>query len=105
MGGMGDDILIVRVDGKIVLDAHYPRNGKNFDTQSIAFPWQTSSAKSRSHWLGCQLSVVGDWITLEAGVPLEMEVLIGEVAGGLFQALLVVEVDGEKYEPRPIPMS
>ena len=96
--GLGDDILIVRVNGKIVLDAHYPRNGGAYDTQAIAYPWQTSSAKSRTHWLGVQLSVVGDWITLEAGVPLDMEVLIGEVGGGLFQSLLVVEVDGEEYE-------
>ena len=99
--GLGDDVLVVRVDGKVVLNAPYPRNGGTHDTQVIAHPWQTSSAKSHMFWLGDQLSVVGDWITLKAGVPLNMEVLVGEVAGGLFQALLVVEVKGEKYDKNP----
>jgi len=99
--GLGDDVLVVRVDGKIVLNAPYPRYGEPTDTQVIANPWQTSSSKSRTYWLGCQLSVVGDWITLKAGEPLDMEVLIGEVPGGLFQAMLTVEVKGEEYEKSP----
>ena len=99
--GLGDDVLVVRVDGKVVLNAPYPRPNDALNTQRIAHPWQTSSAKSRAYWLGDQLSVVGDWITLKAGVPLDMEVLVGEVAGGLFQALLVVEVEGEKYDKNP----
>ena len=98
--GLGDDVLIVRVDDKVVLHAPYPRNGGEKDCQPIS-PWQTSSAKSRMYWLGDQLSVVGDWITLEAGVPLDMEVLIGEVPGGLFQAMLVVEVEGEEFPRNP----
>ncbi len=98
--GLGDDVLIVRVDDKVVLHAPYPRNGDEMDCRDIS-PWQTSSAKSHMYWLGDQLSEVGDWITLKAGEPLEMEVLMAEVPGGLFQALLLVEVEGEEYPRNP----
>lgn len=98
--GLGDDVLIVRVDGKVVLHAPYPRDGDEKDCQFIS-PWQTSSAKSRMYWLGDQLSVVGDWITLKAGEPLDMDVLVAEVPGGLFQAMLCVEVEGEEYPRNP----
>lgn len=100
--GLGDDILVVRVDGEIVLNAPYPRNdGHVNDTKLVGQEWQSTSAKSRMYWLGCQLSVVGDWIELKAGEPLDMEVLIAETPGGLFQALLTVEVEGEEYEQNP----
>jgi len=97
--GMGTDILIVRVDGKIVLNAPYPSwGGGQFFTGKITDSWKTKSSKSRTAWMGVSLSVVGDWITLKAGEPLEMEVLIGSVPAGLFQAMLCVEVEGEEYE-------
>ncbi|MEA2069094.1 MAG: hypothetical protein U9P12_07840, partial [Verrucomicrobiota bacterium] len=100
--GLGDDILIVRVDGKVVLHAPYPGHGNypEIDAAPIC-RWQTSSPKANRYWLGDHLSMVGDWITLEAGIPLDMEVLTGEVSGGLFQAMLTVEVKGEEYERNP----
>jgi len=99
--GMGDDMLIVRVDGKIVLNAPYPLWDDQYYTGKITPLWRTSSSKSLTHWLGVHVSTVGDWITLKAGEPLDMEVLIGEVCGGVFQAMLVVEVEGEEYERNP----
>ena len=102
--GLGDNILVVRVNGEIVLNAYWPHpNGwmSEWETRVLTPGWQTSSAKSRAHWLGDNLSVVGDWIELKGGEPNDMEVLIGEVPGGLFQAMLVVEVEGEEYERSP----
>ncbi len=90
--GQGDDILIVRVDGKIVLNASWP------DTQEIYSNWQNSDAKNRTYRLGNNFSVVGDWITLEPGVPLDMEVVGGEAPGGEFDMMLVVEEKGVDYE-------
>ena len=95
--GQGDDYMIVRVDGKVKLIACWPTSAEPYYT-SI---WQSSSADSRKYALGNNLSVVGDWIELKAGVPKEMEVLIGEGSGGLFEALLTVEVDGEDYPKNP----
>jgi len=47
--------------------------------------------------MGNNRSVVGDWITLEAGVPLPMEILIGD-NGGVASFFLAVEVEGVDYE-------
>lgn len=93
--GHGDDILIVRVDGKVVLDAPWPGNEKAYTD------WHNLDANTRKYRLGNNYSMVGDWIELEPGVPLDMEVLIGEVPGGQFCAMLTVEEwDYEKNEPK-----
>jgi len=97
--GMGDDILVVRVNGKVVLNACWPDEQGPWHTESIvAGFWQTSSAQSRKYVLGHNLSVVGDWITLEPGEPQDLEIIIGEVPGGGFVAMLTVEEEGVEYE-------
>ncbi len=47
--------------------------------------------------MGNNRAVVGDWITLKAGVPRKMEVLLGD-NGGEACAMLAVEVKGVEYE-------
>jgi hypothetical protein len=92
--GKADDILIVRVNGEIVLIA-------NHDEWIYRRPigqWQSSSADSRKWRVGGSYAIVGDWITLEPGVPLEMEVLIGEIPGGGFGAMLCVQEEDVEYE-------
>jgi hypothetical protein len=91
--GLGDDIMAVRVDGREVLIANYPSD----DAAVFTTIWDSDSNDSRKYWLGDHYSVVGDWIELKGGEPLDMEVLIGETPGGLFQAMLCVEVEGEEY--------
>ncbi|MDF7825482.1 hypothetical protein P4B35_15755 [Pontiellaceae bacterium B12227] len=95
--GMGDDLLAVRVDGKEVLLAPWPSHEAPFT--SI---WSSSSADNRKYVLGNNLSVVGDWITLKAGEPLDMEVLSSEITGGVFCSLLCVEVEGVEYPKNPL---
>jgi hypothetical protein len=90
--GQGDDILIVMVAGEIVLDGSWPGN-ETLYTQY----WQSSGSQTRAYQMGNNLAVVGDWITLEPGVPLEMEVIGGEVPGGEFDMMLVVEEKGVEY--------
>ncbi|MEA2068240.1 MAG: hypothetical protein U9P12_03470, partial [Verrucomicrobiota bacterium] len=94
--GMGDDLLSVLVDGKIVLNAPWPSHEEPFATL-----WSSSSADSRKYALGNNHSVVGDWITLKAGVPLDMEVLVSEITGGVFCSMLCVEVEGVEYPRNP----
>ena len=84
--GQGDDILFVRVGGKIVLS-----------TRQDMHRWQSSSPDSERYYLGHWFSYVGDWITLEPGEPLDMEVMFAEVPGGWFYAMLLVEVEGVEY--------
>ena len=90
--GQADDILLVRVDGKMVLNATWPSISSQINS-----PWQSSSADSRKYYLGNNRSVVGDWITLKPGDSLDMEVLLGERGGGWFCCMLVVEVEGVEY--------
>ncbi|MEN8255355.1 MAG: hypothetical protein ABFR33_07790 [Verrucomicrobiota bacterium] len=97
--GRADDILLVRVDGKVVLNGSIPDNGIMF----IYSNWQNSTSESQKHCMGNSYrgnrkAEVGNWITLEPGVPLEMEVIMGEVPGGEFSAMLVVEEEGAEYE-------
>ncbi|RKX40822.1 MAG: hypothetical protein DRP64_12085 [Verrucomicrobia bacterium] len=96
--GSGDDIMLVRVNGKMVLNACKENVIENYASR-ITPHWQTpEKSKYQKYWLGSVPSVVGDWITLEPGVPLDMEVLIGETRGDFFTAALLVEVKGEEYE-------
>ncbi len=91
--GFGDDVLMVRVDGELVLAASWP--GSSIQE---GCGWTSNSGDSETYRLGAQGAVVGDWITLEPGVAKDMEVFIGESPGGQFSAQLVVEVDGVNYK-------
>jgi len=100
--GMGDDIMVVRASGEVVLNACWPTDfgGRNF-RQIIAPNWRSTSADSRKYFYGHNYAEVGDWITLEPGAPQEMEAIIGETPGGHFVAMLAVEVKGAEYEKGP----
>jgi hypothetical protein len=89
--GQGDDVLLVRVNGEVVLNASWPGNGDQYTK------WTSDDSKTRTYVLGNNYSVPSDWITLEPGVPLDMEVLCGELPGGQFDMMLVVEEKGVEY--------
>ncbi len=91
--GYGDDFMAVAVEGKLVLSTGWDDYAARITPQ-----WQTSSAKSFQYYLGDNTAVVGDWVTLEAGVALDMEILATEMPGGTFTAMLLVEVQGVEYE-------
>ncbi|MDF7823422.1 SHD1 domain-containing protein [Pontiellaceae bacterium B12227] len=93
--GQGDDIMVVRVDGKEVLNASWP------GTDVVISKWQSNDSKNRTYKMGNNTAVVGDWITLEPGVPVDMEVIGGEVPGGHFDMMLVVEEEDVEYELNP----
>lgn len=98
--GQGDDILVVAINGEMVLNGSWP--GGSWDTQNnlsvAAGGWQSDSSKSRIYTLGNNRAEYGDWITLEPGVPVKMDLLLGEVPGGEFDGMLCVQVEGEEYE-------
>ena len=98
--GQGDDVLVVAINGKVVLNASWP--GGTWDTQNTlsiaAGGWQSHSSKSRTYKLGNNYAEYGDWVTLEPGVPVKMDVIMGEVPGGHFDGMLAVQVEGEEYE-------
>ena len=98
----GDEILAVRVNGEINLIAPWPGESSRFSYKAyFTHLWGTSAAESRRYVLGNCYAEVGDWITLKAGEPVDMEVLFGEVNGGIFCAMICVEVEGETYPTNP----
>ncbi|MDF7823582.1 SHD1 domain-containing protein [Pontiellaceae bacterium B12227] len=94
--GHGDDVLAVRVKGETVLNACWEDNNRG--TRLIGGNWVSSATKNRQFYMGNNLAWGGDWIELKAGVPVDMEVIVGEVPGGTFCSMLTVEVEGEEYE-------
>ncbi len=91
--GSGDEVLAVRVDGELVLAACWD----TVQMETVGDLWQTHSVQSRRYFMGNNRAVVGDWVSLKAGVPREMEVLLGD-NGGEACAILAVEVKGVEYE-------
>ena len=88
--GAADDVLVVAVDGKVVLNACWP------NTEYVT-GWVSKAVGNYTEWLGNQYRVGGDWITLEPGVSHDLKVIVGENPGGEFGAQLLVEVKDEDY--------
>ena len=95
--GAGDDFMLVWLDGKMVLKACRSKGSNNFQ-RDFSSLWESSSSDSGKYDLGNGKAVVGDWITLDPGVPLDMRAVTGNVMGGPFSAMLLVEVEGVEYE-------
>jgi len=91
--GFGDDIFYIRLDGKIVLNASHSARDQYKDPDN----WQSTAKETRQYILGSSRARIGDWFTLEPGVPIEMEALICEVPGGTFTMMLLVEEEGVDY--------
>jgi hypothetical protein len=89
--GVGDAYIFVNVGGKEVLMSAWHFHHPWF------FWWTSMAGGDRTYMLGNQLMVVGDWIELKAGEPVDMKVLFGEWLGGSVAGMLLVEVDGEDY--------
>lgn len=90
--GFGDDVLIVRVNGEIVLDASY--NVWRGEMTN----WQPSSKEDWKYYIGHAVAAVGTSFELEPGEPVEMEVLIGEIPGERFAAYLLIEDESADYD-------
>ena len=93
--GIGDEFMIVRVGGEIVLGAYWPGD----DYRYVVMPgiWDTSSADSDKYFMGNEKAVVGDWVELEPGESKEIEILVGD-NGGAACFILVVQEEVVEYE-------
>lgn len=89
--GWGDDVLVVRFNNRVVLDASLAQptgkpQGKTYPHSGLPYGWQT---------------VVGASFQAKAGAAYPMELLIGERPGGEYSGYLLLEKIGEKYEEEP----
>lgn len=88
--GSADDMLAVAVNQKTVLVA--PR----YDIVMPKITWRSSEPDGRH--AANNPSRIGDWITLEAGQIIDLDIIIGERPGGSCNAFLFIEKKGGKYE-------
>jgi hypothetical protein len=96
--GAGDDLMIVRFNGRVVLDrcwepqiqGHKPAC-KN--TKDYHYGWMDFNGQEIPNGFAR-----GEPFSVTKGQSYKIEVLIGEQPGGLFSATLLLEKDGATYE-------
>lgn len=108
LAGLYDDILVVRVDGKTVLEfAWDTRFAKVGQPTALGLGWTLSDAAvTGAHRMRGFQNVplaYGDWMTLKAGERVPVEIIVGDNggAGGLTGGILLVEKKGETYAKTP----
>ena len=94
--GFGDDLLVVRFNGRVVLDRGYfdvsgVRSSHIYKYDFDAGNWYKDATKTGGHGDGAQIQV-------EAGKSYDMQVLIAELYGGRSMFQLLIEKDGVDYQ-------
>jgi hypothetical protein len=92
--GWADDFLLVRWDGANVLDASYPSEEVDPSANS-----EDAGGKD-----GDQTDKYGKWIQMEAGVPVPIQVLIGEGPGGYSGFRLLIQKQGDDSQGGDYPV-
>jgi hypothetical protein len=86
--GAGDDIMVVRFNGRLVLDGCYHE----------MFPEAGSAGAYHYEFKAMPRGFVkGPAITVQAGQQYDVEVLIGEQPGGDMMGCLLIEEEGVEY--------
>jgi hypothetical protein len=92
--GMADDVLIVRFNGRVVLDC-----GSTTPTGHAPQKFYSSVGLQLDPKMGWYKGLgVGDPVQVTGGQSYPMEILIGEWPGGDFKAFLMIEKEGVQYE-------
>lgn len=92
--GRGDDVLLVRINGKIVLDGSVVGKYSSWRYRSEN---KSEDAENMKVFFGFKQSffgITGDWFNLREGVQTDVEIFIAEVPGGNFGAYILIEEDG-----------
>jgi hypothetical protein len=88
--GNFDDLLVVAVNRKVVLEGNRP------DTRFPRLGWKEAADKGPKVAAN-DLAKYGDWVDLKANQPVDLDILIGERPGGQFHGVLLYEKKGEAY--------
>jgi len=91
--GLGDDYLVVLVDGKVRLVGSWS------DIQpAVANGWTPTEPTGKFHSPFYQVRLVyGDWLNLREGQEIEVQIALGERPGGHVGFLLHIEEEGVSY--------
>jgi hypothetical protein len=88
--GYCDDIIVVRLNGKNVLDGSVETLVKNIHREFVGLPWQGDDEDR----FGLK---AGEWFELKEGMTYAIDIMIGEVPGVSFCAFLLIQEDGVEY--------
>lgn len=86
--GLADDILLVRFNNKLVLEGSLKWH-RQFGLQQE----DVGSAIVKKSKM-----VAGPWINMNKGTNYPVEILLGEIPGGVFYGFLLFQKKGEEYE-------
>lgn len=88
--GMADDMMAIAVNRRVVLVGNHPA------TKFPMLNWQRPAdqgPKVAAHGN----AIYGEWMDLRADQPVDLDILIGERPGGVFNAIVLYEKKGETY--------
>jgi len=97
--GYFDDLMVVRVDRKIVLEDNWGH--KKPGTKGEVTGW-ASSSPDNGKWASIQgvasPLTIGDWFEVTPGKEVFLELLVGEGPGGKIGGVLLIQKEGDTYE-------
>lgn len=88
--GAADDMMAVAINRRVVLVGNHPAT--KFPTLGWKPPADRGGAPAAHSG-----AIYGDWVELRADQPVDLDILIGERPGGVFNAMLLYEKKGETY--------
>lgn len=90
--GMFDDLLMVLVDGKVVME---------FLWTGDPTPWQPKEFVDQHPCFAGRPLVYGDWLTFDPNESHRIDILVGEHPGGLVGGVLMVQEKNHTYQVTP----
>ena len=91
--GVGDKFSAIQVDGKTVLICAFRPSTRDLFSNI----WYSNDPNNFAYYFAESRAQPSDWITLKAGEPKDIQVLVADAEGGLVTHILSVEVKGETY--------
>ena len=89
-----DDVLIVMIDGRIVLEVTWDTPGSVGGITG----WKPTDYVDKHRCFTSRSLVYGDWVELKNTETRRIDVLVGERPGGMIGGVLLVEKQGANYE-------
>jgi hypothetical protein len=83
--GMADDVLIVRLNDQMVLDASWQNGYSKLDFNESGPKIQSVPKAIRN----------GEWLNLKAGETYDLSILVAEIPGGFFCCYLFYQIEGQ----------
>jgi hypothetical protein len=99
--GRGDDVFVVRLNGKIVLDGSWRAKQYYSDWKQSEESKQADQERAKKNYFGfTQPAITGDGFMLRKGEPTELELMLVEVPGGKFGGYLLIEKESGESGPK-----